>query len=223
MGARKIMAPVGEPSLRARKKAKTRDRLVEAAAGLFHERGFEAVTVSEIARAAEVSEQTVYNYFSNKEALVLDEDEAYTVHFAAMVRDRPAGTSAIEAVRREALEFLQRVIDRPASPYRRGGMPYLVVNSPPLRRAWLAACERHAKAVAAALVLDSHGKFSRGAADIVAMSLLSVFRVIVDEVGAALTADEDLPARLNALRPQIEEGMAWLAGGLDRQSREPPA
>jgi hypothetical protein len=47
--------------------------------------------------------------------------------------------------------------------------------SSPVRRAWLSACERHAKAVAAALVSDSHGALSLGAPDIVAMSLLSVF------------------------------------------------
>jgi AcrR family transcriptional regulator len=211
-----------QPPLRARKKARTRDRLVETAAGLFHERGFEAVTVSEIARVAEVSEQTVYNYFSTKEALVLDEDEAYTANFAATVRDRPAGMSVIEAVRQEALEFLQAMIDRPASPHRRGGMPYLVVNSVPVRRAWLSACERHAKAVAEALGSHSRDRLSPAAADIVAMSLLSVFRVIVDEVGAALTAGDELRTRLNALRPQIEEGMAWLAGGLHRPNREPP-
>lgn len=211
-----------EPSLRSRKKARTRELLVETAAGLFHERGFEAVTVADIARAAEVAEQTVYNYFSTKEALVLDEDDAYTAHFVAMVRDRPAGMSIIEAVRQEALEFLQGMIDRPASSHRRGGMPFLVVNSVPVRRAWLSACERHAKAVAETLVSDSRDGLSPGAADIITISLLSVFRVIVDEVGAALTAGDDLRARLTALRPQIEEGMSWLAGGLDRLNREPP-
>jgi AcrR family transcriptional regulator len=210
------------PSLRARKKAKTRDLLVQTAAGLFHERGFEAVTVSDIARAAEVSEQTVYNYFATKEALVLDEDDAYTTYFAAMVHDRPAGMSVIEAVRQKALGFLQGMIDRPASPHRQGGMPYLVVNSVVVRRAWLSACERHAKTVAAALVSDSRERLSFGAAEIVAASLLSAFRVIVDEVGAALTAGDDLQVRLNALRPQIEEGMALLAAGLDRPNHEPP-
>jgi AcrR family transcriptional regulator len=211
------------PSLRARKKARTRERLVETAAGLFHERGFEAVTVADIARAAEVAEQTVYNYFPTKEALVLDEEEAYAARFTAMVRDRPAGMPVIEAVRQEALGFLRAVMDRPTSPHRLGGMPYLVVNSVPVRRAWLSACERHAKAVAEALVSDSHDGLSPGAADIVAMSLLSVFRVIVDEVGAALTAGDDLRARLNALRPQIEQGMAWLASGLDRPNPRTPS
>jgi AcrR family transcriptional regulator len=211
-----------EPSLRSKKKAKTRELLVETAARLFHERGFDAVTVSEIARVAEVSEQTIYNYFSTKEALVLDEDEAYAAHFVAMVTDRPATMSAIEAVRREALGFLQAMIDRPASPRWRGGMPFLVVNNIPVRRAWLSACERYAKAVAKALVSDGRDSFSPGAAIIIAMSLLSVFRVIVDEVGAALTEGDDLAARMNGLRPQIEEGIDWLAGGLGRPNREPP-
>jgi AcrR family transcriptional regulator len=207
-------------SLRARKKARTRELLVETAARLFHERGFEAVTVADIARAADLSEQTVYNYFSTKEALVLDEDEAFTAHFVAIVAERPGGTSAVEAVRRDALGFLQAMMDRPISPHRRGGMPYLVVTSVPVRRAWLAAGERYAKAVAQALVAECGDKLSRGAADIIATSLLSVFRVIVDEVGIALTAGDDPSVRLNALRPQIEEGLAWLAGGLDRPKYE---
>lgn len=208
-----------EPSLRARKKARTRALLVETAARLFHKRGFDAVTVSEIAHAADVSEQTVYNYFPTKEALVLDEDEAFSAHFAAIVSDRPGGMSVAAVFRRDALRFLQTVIDRPTSPHRRGGMPYLVVNNVLVRRAWLSACERHANVVAEALV--SQSSLSRGAADIIATSLLSVFRVIVDEVGFALTARDDISTRLNALRPQIEEGMAWLANGLDRPNSEP--
>lgn len=48
-----------------------------------------------------------------------------------------------------------------------------------------------------------------------------MFRVIVDEVGTALTAGDDIQARLDALRPQIEQGMAWLASGLGRPNPEP--
>ena len=212
-----------KPSPRSKKKAKTRDLLVETAARLFHKRGFDAVTVSEIARSAEVSEQTVYNYFATKEALVLDEDEAYAAHFVSMVADRPAGMSAIEAVRREALRFLQAMIDRPASPHRRGGMPFLIVNSIPVRRAWLAACERHSKAVAEALVADSRDRLSPGAALIIATGLMSVFRLIVDEVGASVTEGDNLTSRMNQLRPQIEEGIDWLARGLGRPHRKPAA
>ena len=56
--------------LRERKKQQTRELIAETARRLFTERGFERVTVAEIARAAEVSEQTVFNYFPTKEELV---------------------------------------------------------------------------------------------------------------------------------------------------------
>jgi AcrR family transcriptional regulator len=58
--------------LRERKKAVTRQRLSDTATQLFLERGFDAVRVTEVAAACEVSEKTVYNYFPTKESLVLD-------------------------------------------------------------------------------------------------------------------------------------------------------
>jgi len=61
--------PPAEPGLRARKKAQTRDLIAETARRLFEERGFDAVTVAEVARKAEVAEKTVFNYFPAKEDL----------------------------------------------------------------------------------------------------------------------------------------------------------
>lgn len=58
--------------LRERKKALMRQRLSDAATQMFLARGFDAVRVTEIAAACDVSEKTVYNYFPTKESLVLD-------------------------------------------------------------------------------------------------------------------------------------------------------
>ncbi|TMM00918.1 MAG: helix-turn-helix transcriptional regulator, partial [Actinobacteria bacterium] len=58
-----------ELGLRERKKQRTRELIEATARQLFIERGFEAVPVAEIARAAEVSEATVFNYFPTKEDL----------------------------------------------------------------------------------------------------------------------------------------------------------
>jgi AcrR family transcriptional regulator len=55
--------------LRKRKKRRTRALIADTARRLFFERGFEATTVSEVARAAEVAEQMVFNYFSTREDL----------------------------------------------------------------------------------------------------------------------------------------------------------
>lgn len=66
-----------QPSLRDSKKAATRLMISNVATRLFVERGFENVSVDEIAREADVSRKTVFNYFPRKEDMVFDrEDES---------------------------------------------------------------------------------------------------------------------------------------------------
>src|SRR5580658_10627891 len=110
-----IDSPETQPSdlsLRERKKRRTRARIADAAVVMFARKGFEAVSVADVAQAAEVSEQTVYNYFSTKEALVLDEAEAFAERFRAMVRERDGGMTVLDAVRAEALAFLSGLAQR---------------------------------------------------------------------------------------------------------------
>lgn len=66
-----------ELGLRERKKQRTRAAIMDAALALFTSRGFEAVTTAEVARTAEVSEATVFNYFATKEDLVYDRLETF--------------------------------------------------------------------------------------------------------------------------------------------------
>jgi AcrR family transcriptional regulator len=83
--------------LRERKKLRTRLLIAETARRLFAERGFEAVSVAEIAREAEVAEATVFNYFPTKEDLVYQGMEAFEAELLNAVRERPVGASVLDA------------------------------------------------------------------------------------------------------------------------------
>jgi AcrR family transcriptional regulator len=83
--------------LRERKKQQTRQLIAETARRLFAERGFARVTVAEIARAADVSEQTVFNYFPTKEDLVYWRLESFEDELLTTIRERAPGESALAA------------------------------------------------------------------------------------------------------------------------------
>src|ERR671935_2910676 len=108
-------AGAGEPQLglRERKKQRTRELIAETARRMFVERGFEHVTVAEIARAAEVSEKTVFNYFPTKEDLVYWRLESFEEELLAAVRDRAPGESVLDAF----AEFVLRQRGLLADPY----------------------------------------------------------------------------------------------------------
>jgi AcrR family transcriptional regulator len=90
--------------LRERKKERTRREITETARRLFGERGFEAVTVAEVAAAAEVSEATVFNYFPSKEDLFYGDLEAFEDALFDAISERPPGEPALTAFGRFVTE-----------------------------------------------------------------------------------------------------------------------
>jgi AcrR family transcriptional regulator len=83
---------------RERKKAATRRALQEAALRLVTERGFDHVTVEDIADAAVVSTRTFFNYFASKEQAVLGRDPATPESLRRALRDRPAAESPLRSL-----------------------------------------------------------------------------------------------------------------------------
>jgi AcrR family transcriptional regulator len=83
---------------RARKKAQTRALIRETAQALFAERGFDSVTIADIAAAADVAVQTVFNHFPTKEDLFFDGHTPWVEGPAHAVRTRPPGSPPLEAL-----------------------------------------------------------------------------------------------------------------------------
>ncbi|MES4901083.1 MULTISPECIES: TetR family transcriptional regulator [unclassified Streptomyces] len=94
--------------LRELKKQQTRQAISDTATRLFIERGFEAVTIAEIAAAARVAKMTVTNYFPRKEDLALDYHETFAATLAHTVADRREGESALAALRRAYMAAVLR-------------------------------------------------------------------------------------------------------------------
>ncbi|MCP9970163.1 TetR/AcrR family transcriptional regulator [Actinomadura madurae] len=89
---------MAEEGVRAARKRETRERIAAAAMELFAEHGFHAVPVSEVARAAGVTEKTVFNHFATKEDLVYSHDTRFETALVAAVHNRGDG-SVLGAVR----------------------------------------------------------------------------------------------------------------------------
>jgi AcrR family transcriptional regulator len=92
--------------LRERKKQETRQRLADLATMLFAARGFDNVSVADVAEAAGVSKMTVFNYFPRKEDLFFDRAPEFAALLTAAVRDRAAEQTPVAAVRALVLRLL---------------------------------------------------------------------------------------------------------------------
>lgn len=93
-----------EPGLRERKKQQTHQLIGDAAARLFAERGYDAVTVAEVARAADVSEMTVFNHYPAKEDLFFSGMQFFEERLLQAVRDRPADKPVLVAFGRQIVD-----------------------------------------------------------------------------------------------------------------------
>ena len=96
-----------EPTLRERKKLRTRDALISASHRMFVKRGFENVTVDEIAVAADVSRRTFFRYFPSKEAVVFANVDERIAMFAELLGERHDGEGPFQAVRRSLMMLAQ--------------------------------------------------------------------------------------------------------------------
>lgn len=180
-----------EEGLRQRKKKETRQRIADAAAHLFAEHGFDAVSIAEVARAADVSEQTVYNYFPAKHDLALDRAEEIRVRLHDLVTRRPSGSSPAAALRLVASEDIER---HRRSDHReaRGVFFALCVTSPVVRRFGLEVRDHQVEAVRDAIATTNPG-VDAVLAHLHASALVSALALLGDHIGRSIV-DGDVSA-----------------------------
>lgn len=202
-----------DTGLRERKKQQTRRLIAETARRLFDERGFDAVTVGQVAKAADVSEATVFNYFPTKESLFYSQMQAFEEALVEAVRRRPAGESVPSAFRL----FIHDGADRLAEDDAAGAIlaaARVVGASPSLR-----AREREIVAdytdVLAGLIADETGARSGDVEPhVVAGALMAAHRVIVSHVRSEVLAGRRGRALARNARAQMNKAFDRLEGGL---------
>jgi AcrR family transcriptional regulator len=199
--------------LRERKKARTRRLIADTAARLFAERGYEHVAVTDVAREAEVAEQTVYNYFPAKEQLVTDREEQIRDRLCDLIRSRPPGVTSAAAIRDFVLETVTGIRDIAPEQWR-GELGYLAAISPAVRRLALELTDRLAGVLAAAI--SDTTAVPPEIARLQGVALAAVFQIIISEAGRRTREGQSQAEIADQLYPIIgtilDELDRWLSG-----------
>jgi len=192
---------VTDPGLRERKKARTRQIIAAAAARLFAERGYEQVAVSDVAREAQVSEQTVYNYFQTKDQLVTDRDQLVQDELCRLIRARPADTTPAAAIREFVLDSVDGIRRIPAEQWR-GELGFLAAISPTVHRLTLEMADRQASALATAIAETD--MVPPETAKLRGIALAGLFQIIITEAGRRTREGQSQNQIADELRPAME-------------------
>ena len=204
--------------LRERKKAQTRRLIADTAWRLFADRGFERVTVAEVAREAQVAGATVFNYFPTKEDLFFFRLEAFGADLVEAVAARVAGEPALTAFRRQLLGagglLAQVEAGDDQALERLRTMNRVIADSPSLQAREQQAFARTAAALAARLAAGTGAVPGDLDAQVAANALVGVQRALVDYTRRRVLAEEQ-PAGLAAdVRALAERAFALLEDGL---------
>jgi AcrR family transcriptional regulator len=205
--------------LRERKKRQTAMRIWQAAVDLFVERGFDNVSVQEIADAAEVSKMTVFNYFGTKEDLVFRPMEEHFGDAARAVRERAPGESAVRAVRRQFLEMVETrdpSIGLNSQPFARQ-IRQLVRDTPVLMERAVLSAQQGTRDLAAVLAEETG---DRMLATVAAAMLSAARNALVEEHHLRIGAGEHVDAVAADAAQRAEQAFALVEHGLGDYARK---
>lgn len=213
--------------LRERKKAQTRRLITDTARRLFADRGFDRVTVAQVAREAEVAEATVFNYFPTKEDLFYAGLETYGSRLVDAARERPVGEPVLAACRQFLLDIgglLTQVADGDAGALDRARtLNRVIADSPTLQAREQLAIARNADALAALLAAEAGTTVPSVGDHTAANAIMGAHRALIDHVRRRLLADGDTVDLAADIRTQAARAFALLEHGLGHHAPKPAA
>ncbi|MFI7124669.1 TetR/AcrR family transcriptional regulator [Nonomuraea sp. NPDC050153] len=203
-----------QEGLRERKKRQTRQRIADVAMGLFMTRGFDNVTVAEVARTADVSVNTVFNYFSTKEDLFADRQDVAVDLAPRVLRERGPGESVVRAFRRDFLDALgtrdwRYGLNAGADVFAR-----IVGEAPSLAAKLRELGEERQRALAQALADELEADPDDLTPRLVASHILNTTRLLGDYSTRRQLAGEAWESIEPALRAQAEKAFDLLESGI---------
>jgi AcrR family transcriptional regulator len=209
--------------LRERKKRQTREAIAQAAADLFARKGFAAVTVDDVAQAADVSRQTVFNYFPSKEQMLFDRDADVEAVLVEAVRDRGPDVSLIAVFRAHTRAHWMRMgslLDVGPLPH---GFWEIVRGSQALRDYAEAMFARHARSVARELAAERGLAESDAFCSATARALCGVNSAVLVYGLERLTAGEEPRGVVADALGQADRAYDLLEDGFGRLADTRPA
>jgi AcrR family transcriptional regulator len=215
-------AEAPQMGLRERKKAQTRQLIAETARRLFAERGFERVTVAEVARAADVSDQTVFNYFPTKEDLVYWRLESFEADLMAAIRDRAPGESALAAFRGFLLAQ-QGLLGKHDPAAREQVMIFtrMITESPALRVREAQILAGYSASLAELLAAETKARPGDVRPAVAANALMGVHRALIGYSRGRILAGDLGPRLTRDIRAQAKQAFELLEQGLGDYARRP--
>jgi AcrR family transcriptional regulator len=209
-----------ELGLRERKKQQTRQQLAETARRLFVERGFDSVTVADVAKEADVAVATVFNYFPTKEDLFYRGMESFEAQLLAAVGNRPSEESVLAAFRRVVLEGTRRLATDAAIENITIAAS-VVGTSRSLQARQREIVARYTDELAVLITEEAGRPEGDVEAAAVAAALMGAQRALVAYVHASVLKGRRGRALAKATRSQAERAFARLEHGLADYARKP--
>jgi AcrR family transcriptional regulator len=203
------------PGLRERKRERTRRVLGDTARRLFAERGFENVSVAEIARSADVSEGTVFNYFPTKEDLVYERMELFEQEMLNAIRDRPAGESLLAAFGRFILTPRGFIASTdPGATEQLRAITRVIAESPALMARERQILDRYTHALASLIAEETRGDPDDVEPWVLANALLGVHRALLDYVRRETLAGAPSSRIASGIKQRGSRALTLLDDGL---------